>query len=94
MEKRGFTYNENTFDDLFVHGWGLGQNKANQSTESSDEDDEAGASGPLLGKPTGVNTFGEELSSVVGPSKYADIEEEKKIDSDEEEENRRAIEEA
>ena len=32
LEKQGFTYSDNTFDDLFVHGWkGIHGNNENQN---------------------------------------------------------------
>ena len=39
MEKKGFTYNEKTFDDLFVHGWDQSFADDAESSDSSDENE-------------------------------------------------------
>ena len=42
LEKQGFTYSDNTFDDLFVHGWKGIHGNNEKSTDSSSSDEEYG----------------------------------------------------
>lgn len=66
LELQGFSYNEGTFDDVFMRRWNLapsGDNdsSANSEQESEDAEDDGG--------------WGDELSSVVGKNRAAALNE-------------------
>jgi hypothetical protein len=69
LEQRGFTYNESTFDDLFVHGW---DQDDDGESESSDEEQEKSKGSKILGGSSKENTFGDEMTSVMGAGQGQD----------------------
>jgi len=66
LELQGFSYNEGTFDDIFMKRWNLApaggsDSSANSEQDNSDAEDDGG--------------WGDELSSVVGKNRAAALHE-------------------
>lgn len=86
LELQGFTYSENTFNDVFLQKWNGQAPNLDQSASSSDGDESkiGGSEEPSAGG----NTWGDELESVVGNAFGKDNQSEMIKGSDDEEESK------